>query len=102
MELRRVLLAAVVTAGIAVHGAGSASASRDTDITYLKQHAPALVSKYGSQALIKEGHTVCNAVVTGSDEEDVADMVQRDFPAATRADGYAVWEASERLCLDGG
>jgi hypothetical protein len=100
MKLWRVLLAAVASAGIVVCGTGPANASPETYIAYLKQHAPALVSKYGSQALIKEGHTICNAVVMGSDEEDVADMVQRDFPAATRADGYTVWEASKRLCLD--
>jgi hypothetical protein len=101
MRMGWIIQTAIVPASLlAVGVAAPASADAGEYTSYLKQHASALATRYSDQALLKEGQKVCNAVAQGADEDDVADMAQRDLPGATESDGYQIWHAAGAyLCL---
>jgi hypothetical protein len=97
----RISAAITSAALLAVVLVAPASADVSEYTSYLRNHTSALATKYGDQALVKEGRKVCDAVVQGADEDDVAEMVRRDLPGATQSDGYQIYQAAgSYLCLD--
>jgi hypothetical protein len=72
------LFVVVAMAGISVAVAAPASAD-DSDYLNSLQNDTYLVSTYSTQALLNEGHKVCEAVSGGGQEIDAIEMVEHDL-----------------------